>query len=1235
MILRGQGDSPVRICEPCKKLEEAARFEMRHGYKSRVGKGSSKVMVKSEDEVLNQILGTDGKESFSSGQFSNNDVGSYIQRSTSSASSSNTRDGFADIGRSHSIDGHNIVENDTASSTPEELRQQAMEEKMKYKILKGEKKPEEALRAYKRGKELERQAEALEISMRKHRKRFLSSGNKTETQNKDGSKESARTNKLVSKAGAEKEDFAAELRELGWSDMDNQDENKRSANVSLEGELSSLLGEVSQKANKDISTRVIDKTPVVALKRKALMLKREGKLTEAKEELKRAKVLEKQLEEQELLAEAEDSDDELSAIIQSMDNDEQDDFLIQYEQEPDFNLLGSTVNDLGADGNFEVTDEDMEDPEIAAALKSLGWTEESNHGDNIVPQSAPPDREALSMEIISLKREALNQKRAGNVAEAMAQLKKAKLLERDLENYKSQAGNLVSQNLKVINSGSVSQVAEKTAKVDDGNVDFTKDLDANVAPRSRLMIQKELLSLKKKAFALRREGRLDEAEEELKKGKVLECQLEEMDNALNVKATCSKKSDLTKKDSVISRKLLVGEGEEGDEVTDQDMNDPAYLSMLKNLGWNDADNELPIHPSKPSARNDNLAGKIRGSSSSEAISDVPARPSRRRSKAEVQRELLGLKRKALSLRRQGQTDEADEVLKMAKVLEAEMADIETPNRVQVESNWPKDRVHERPFESTERVDEDDVTEEDMHDPALLSALKNLASKDGELEPVTMQEKPSNIVSGNPMDSTGSYVLQSGVSLATPRSKGEIQRQLLDLKRKALALRRKGETEEAEELLKMAKVLEAQMEEFEGPKEHLLDASKGKKSASFQSQKNYENQGKLVAEVAVNMQSAPVAVVSNGKTAGSSHLIEDNYPLLGKLGLSNENGLPTNSGRTEDAVFVSPPGESVNLVDLLTGNNGTSSQVPAGKPDDKRNSGSHISSTARSSAQLDSSSNLCEDLGSKNDVKTEKIVVNAYENPHVHEANSAEGFVSQNSQTSLRQEVLAHKRKAVALKREGKLTEAREELRRAKLLEKSLEEDNVQPKPSQLNVSMTISKIHSDGQKEHDASNLAPKPMSARDRFKLQQESLGHKRTALKLRREGRMDEAEAEFERAKNLEAQLEELAHDSKSAASEGEATDDAAVEDLLDPQLLSALKAVGLHDANMLSKPERPEPVKPSAQKIDNFNHERSHLEEWIKAEKVKAVNLKRAGKQTEALDALRRVKLFERKLSSLASN
>jgi len=54
----------------------------------------------------------------------------------------------------------------------------------------------------------------------------------------------------------------------------------------------------------------------------------------------------------------------------------------------------------------------------------------------------------------------------------------------------------------------------------------------------------------------------------------------------------------------------------------------------------------------------------------------------------------------------------------------------------------------------------------------------------------------------------------------------------------------------------------------------------------------------------------------------------------------------------------------------------------------------------------------------------------------------------------------------------------------------------------------------------------------------------------------------------------------------------------------------------------------------KSGNSNLERTQLEERIKAEKVKAVKLKRSGKQGEALDALRHAKLLEKKLNSLPS-
>ncbi|KAL6281958.1 hypothetical protein ACE6H2_012887 [Prunus campanulata] len=107
MILRGQGDSPVRICEPCEKLEEAARFE-RHGHKTRAGRDSSHY-------------------------------------------------GMGEIHLSLSVGEPNHLQSGDGSASPEELRQQALDEK-KYKILKGERRSAEALRACKRGKELERLA---------------------------------------------------------------------------------------------------------------------------------------------------------------------------------------------------------------------------------------------------------------------------------------------------------------------------------------------------------------------------------------------------------------------------------------------------------------------------------------------------------------------------------------------------------------------------------------------------------------------------------------------------------------------------------------------------------------------------------------------------------------------------------------------------------------------------------------------------------------------------------------------------------------------------------------------------------------------------------------------------------------------------------------------------------------------------------------------------------------------
>ncbi|KAF3451624.1 hypothetical protein FNV43_RR07719 [Rhamnella rubrinervis] len=1253
MVLRGQGDSPVRVCEPCKKLEEASRFELRYGHKSRTAGGSLRSTSKYENEVLNQILGN-----------YSNDMVSSINEGTSSASSSDTQgvftlDGGGEIHRSPSVDESNL-RGEMEITSPEELRQQALNEKKKYKTLKGEGKSDEALRAFKRGKELERQAEALEKSIRKNRKKVLLSANVEEAQINDGRKESGKRSKVAPPEGKQKDDLVAELRELGWSDTDLRNEEKKRANISLEGEFSSLIGEISERTNKDKGSNALDKSQVVAHKKRALTLKREGKLAEAKEELKKAKVLEKQLEEQELLAEAEDSDDELSALIRSMDNDKQEEFSLQddHVHDFDFNHLIVAAEDLATDGNFEVTDDDMEDPEIANALKSLGWSEDSKGAEASVPQFVSADKETLLSEILSLKREALSQKRAGNVAEAMAQLKKAKLLERDLEGFESQDGKIAEDRSRV-QKDSTAQAADKPSKsfvVRDGNTDALKEMDSKLKPRSKVMIQKELLGLKKKALTLRREGRMDEAEEELKRGRVLEHQLEEMENDLKVKPTSMsvsyKDSNLANDLPDISGNLPTGDEEEED-VTDQDMHDPTYLSLLKNLGWNEQENQLGNLSSEPHKQSDNPSMKISEPSVTQALPYDPFGGSRR-SKAEMQRELLGLKRKALALRRKGETEEAEELLRMAKTLEAQMTEMEAPKK-EVESNtMQKENVNSSPPKNAdEEVDVVDVSENDMHDPSMLSMLESLGWNEEEPETVTMNEKSKKIAANSLHSADPSLVESSSIiAVATQKSKAEIQRELLNLKRKALVLRRKGETKEAEELMRMVKVLEAQMEEKHPERVHPHDALENDKSEGFGSLINQEKQENPKDAMEITMGLTQARVSPNDevvKLSAGLGIMESNKenPRSGTL---EGTGVPEpefwhNAG-TLEGTSIPQADQSTNLIDLLTGDDWRGSQTSERQTDmsNYHSDGSFLNSPLQSQTLTSSS----EDLASKSDVKTERGVLSD-DKPHFNEANYVQEHASQKDQSTLQQDILAHKRKAVALKREGKLAEAREELRNAKLLEKHLEKDNPETKTSSSpvtktssspetktsssDVSVSTSNVPSVSQKTSGLSNNIQKPLTSRDRFKLQQESLGHKRQALKLRREGRVAEAEAEFELAKALETQLEELSgHDATNSSVVG-VEDDMGVDDLLDPQLLSALKAIGIEETNAVSRgPERPQPSKLNFDKDKNSNQDRIQLEEQIKAEKLKAVNLKRSGKQAEALDALRRAKLFEKKLNAL---
>lgn len=230
-------------------------------------------------------------------------------------------------------------------------------------------------------------------------------------------------------------------------------------------------------------------------------------------------------------------------------------------------------------------------------------------------------------------------------------------------------------------------------------------------PKSKLAIQKELLAWKKKALTLRRGGCLDEAEEDLKKGKVLEQQLEEMENAPKRHVAEVGKKVLESADTHEGASVTLDLGEEvfDAEVTEQDMRDPSFLSVLKKMGWNGDDGESVSMANIPTKQmNDE-------SSDDHVLSIIPRKAMR--SRAEIQKDLLALKRKALALRCQGKIEEVQE---KAKALENEMTEMENLH------NAKSMQVQTRGFLKTHKISDNQKAARDVQntDVDLFSGMNN-------------------------------------------------------------------------------------------------------------------------------------------------------------------------------------------------------------------------------------------------------------------------------------------------------------------------------------------------------------------------------------------------------------------------------------------------------------------------------------------------------------------------------
>lgn len=1106
---------PVRICDPCKKLEEAARFESRYGHRNKVSKvaGSSKSNPSIEsDSLLKELLGHDLN---TKGTELIDEVSELIAPKHVRSISTGELDKAGDDGLP------------STQVTPEMLLLQAQEEKKQWLALKKEGKGEEALLAFKRGKELERQAENLKLSLRRSQRKATTltsrkekheeinkleprrrtddsiSGN-TQSQGDNGVFQKKEKGTGLKERKEKKDDLLEVLKEMGWNDADLQEAGgKQSKAKTVENELAELAAAVHQGNNSNHQANT-SSMQVLAHKRRALALKREGHLAEAKEELKKAKLMERQLEEQQMFGgEDEESDEELRALIHGMDKESSTHSLGVIDM--DFSILGNI--DHEEDEGMEVTDVDMDDPEMVAALRSMGWEEE------------------------------------------------AAQMEKTFQRASAKPSN-PSHDCSTSFHG-----IRKSQKPAVEHVDFLGSMEASL-------------------------------------------------------------NDV--------------------EATEDDMKDPFFLSALKAMGFEEEAPSKLINPSIPNLKD----------------------------KKTLQQEVLFLKKEALVLKRAGKLQEAKEELRQAKQLEKELKDFESQNNEEdilaAFSVQQPSHGHEAEANMLQHtvfpLDEDagnvDVTEEDMGDPELVKTLKSLGWQDDqESEDCLDTEKEAE-----PYE-------QGFLASHKSKTKSELQKELLGVKRAALKLRREGKGEEAEDELKKAYLIEQLLDESgrvsvnkeaQHASEQTVDGILNTQKIVTVSKPGTEDPNMLasleVAEFKMDGESLILSSSSKQTEKPSGERINNVYGELVDDGWQRSSGMEVKSQKLSATSSVRAAGLS-SIPDII---------LPERTENILEGEGNLSSVTVVRAAVGENlekgpyvSPHIAEVTAQVKEPAQEKL--SSFDKDQDTPASVIISTITAVSSTKAsQQEVLALKRQALALKREGRPLEAKEKLREAKLLEMKLASEHTHSESSAIEVQLTDKKVEvetrpppaisagaSSKQVCTSSSATVQKSTAGKDRMKLQQESLAHKRKALALRREGNTEAADMEFELAKSIEKQMEELGGTTEGRNAMPREDDTGSIDDVFDPQLLAALKGLGWKESDILRPtPEVRQEAVEKPQKVNrkeitevtsgpnrpNQNNERERLEEKIKSEKIRAVQLKRSGQQSEALNVLRGAKLLENKLQSM---
>lgn len=173
---------------------------------------------------------------------------------------------------------------DVEPLSPTKLHEQALEEKKKYTALRKQGKDSEAMKAFKRAKELDRQAEVLEKEIKQrrrvsagpsspivgHQSRMHASKLNRDSLDSDssslskeklepvasGRKNRASTREQVTEKQSlnEKEDLLKDLKELGWTDKEIREAEKNPVAKTEEQLLAELAAEVRPKPDRPASS---------------------------------------------------------------------------------------------------------------------------------------------------------------------------------------------------------------------------------------------------------------------------------------------------------------------------------------------------------------------------------------------------------------------------------------------------------------------------------------------------------------------------------------------------------------------------------------------------------------------------------------------------------------------------------------------------------------------------------------------------------------------------------------------------------------------------------------------------------------------------------------------------------------------------------------------------------------------------------------------------------------------